>query len=155
MIQRIQTVFLFLAAVFAGVLFFSPIAAFDYGTEVIKLTVLRMDNPMDAQFFGLVYTLPLLLLAILVFVLPLVTIFMYKKRELQLKLSSLNVFLNAILCGMIFLFYASNVQKNIASENVTYLFGTYIPLINMVLSVMAMRWVKKDIELIRSVDRLR
>ncbi len=155
MIQRIQTVFLFLAAVFAGVLFFSPIAAFEHGAEVMKLSVLGVNNQVDAQYFNAIYTLPLLVLTIFVVILPLVTIFMYKKRELQIKLSSLNVFLNAIICGLIFLYYASNVEKTIAAEGVAYLFGTYIPLINMVLSILAMRWIKKDIELIRSVDRLR
>ena len=155
MIQRIQTVFILLAAVFAGVLFFGPIAAFDYGTEMMKLTIYGVGNQLDAQYFSAIYSLPLLLLAIFTVVLPVVTIFLYKKRELQFKLSSLNVFLNAILCGLIFLFYSSNVQETIASENVTYLFGTYVPLLNMVLSIMAMRWIKKDIELIRSVDRLR
>ena len=155
MIQRIQTVFLFLAAVFAGDLFFSPIAAFEHGAEVMKLSVLGVNNQVDAQYFNAIYTLPLLVLTIFVVVLPLVTIFMYKKRELQIKLSSLNVFLNAIICGLIFLYYVSNVEKTIAAEGVAYLFGTYIPLINMVLSILAMRWIKKDIELIRSVDRLR
>ena len=45
MIQRIQTVFLFLAAIFAGVLFFSPIAAFEHGAVVMKLTVLGKYGP--------------------------------------------------------------------------------------------------------------
>lgn len=155
MIQRIQTVFLFLAAIFAGVLFFSPIAAFEHGAEVMKLTVLGVNNQVDAQYFNAIYTLPLLVLTILVVAIPMVTIFMYKKRELQIKLSSLNVFLNAIICGLIFLYYTSNIEKTIAAEGVAYLFGTYIPLINMVLSILAMRWIKKDIELLRSVDRLR
>jgi hypothetical protein len=88
-------------------------------------------------------------------VVPFVTIFLYKKRELQLKLSSLNVFLNALFCGLIFLFYVDNVQEILSAETVTYAFGTYIPLINMVLSILAMRWIKKDIELIKSIDRLR
>ena len=95
------------------------------------------------------------MITLLIVVLPFITIFLYKKRELQLKLSSLNTFLNAILCGLIFLYYSSNIQKTLAIETLSYSFGTYIPLINMVLSVLAMRWIKKDIELIKSVDRLR
>lgn len=156
MIQRIQTVFLFLAAIFAGILFFSPIASFAYGEGLMKLTIYGVENQVDAQqYFSGVYALPLLLMTIILVVLPMVIIFLYKKRELQYKLSSLNVFLNAILCGLIFLFYVSNVQKTIAAESVSYMFGTYVPLINMVLSILAMRWIKKDIELIKSIDRLR
>lgn len=155
MIQRIQSVFLFVAVVFATMLMFTPIAAFDYGEHVMELTVLGVTNQVDTNFFSGVYTLPLLLLTIFTILIPLVTIFLYKKRSLQIKLSSLNVFLNAIICGLIFLYYSSDIQKNISSEYVKYLFGTYIPLINMVMSVLAMRWIKKDIDLIKSVDRLR
>ena len=155
MIQRIQSVFLFLAVVFAGLLFVCPIASFDYGNDLMTLTILKVENQQDALYFSNTYTLPLLIVTILMSVVPLFTIFKFKNRNLQLKLSSLTVFLNAVFCGLIFLYYTSNIQKTIASETVTYLFGAYIPLINMVLAVLAMRWIKKDIELIKSVDRLR
>lgn len=155
MIQRIQTVFLFLAAAFAGVLFFAPIAGFEHGADLMKLTIYGVQNQGGTQYFSGMYALPLLIFTLLLLAVPLVTIFLYKKRELQLKLSSLNVFLNAILCGMIFLYYSSNIQKTLSLQSISYLFGTYIPLINMVLSILAMRWIKKDIELIKSVDRLR
>lgn len=147
MIQRIQTVFLFFAAVFAGVLFFVPIASFNVGNEMVNLSVFGVENHTNA--------LLLLVLAILMVIVPFITIFMYKKRELQLKLSSLNVLLNAILCGLVFLFFVDKVQTSLSATSVTYVFGTYIPLINIVLSIFAMRWIKKDIELIKSVDRLR
>lgn len=147
MIQRIQTVFLFLSAVLTGVLFFAPVAYFGLGDDMLKLSVFGVENHANA--------LLLLILAMLMLVVPMVTIFMYKKRELQLKLSSLNVFLNALFCGLIFLFYVDNVQDELQAETVVYAFGTYIPLINMVLSVLAMRWIKKDIDLIKSIDRLR
>lgn len=155
MIQRIQTVFLFLAAIFAGLLFFFPIASFDYGTTSMSLTILGVKNQIDAEYFSNMYALPLLVMTILMIIVPIITVFMFKKRQLQLKLSSLNVFLNAILCGLIFLYYSSNIQKTIAAETISYMFGSYIPLINMVLSVLAMRWIKKDIDLIKSIDRLR
>ena len=147
MIQRIQTVFLFLSAVFAGILFFAPIASFGVGGEILNLSIFGVENHTNAFL--------LLALAILMLVVPAVTIFMYKKRELQLKLSSLNVFLNALFCGLIFLFYVDNIQEKLQAKTVVYAFGTYIPLINMVLSILALRWIKKDIELIKSIDRLR
>jgi hypothetical protein len=155
MIQRIQTIFLFLATVFAGILFFSPVFSFNYGEELMKLTILGVENANDALQFSGLYTLPLLITTILAIVIPFFTIFKFKKRELQLKLSSLNVFLNALFCGLIFLFYVDNIQEKLQAEAVVYAFGIYIPLINMVLSIWAMRWIKKDIDLIKSIDRLR
>ena len=147
MIQRIQTVFLFLSAVLAGFLFFIPIASFDLGNEIVNLSIFGVENHSGA--------LLLLILAVLMLAVPFVTIFMYKKRELQLKLSSFNVFLNALFCGLIFLFYVDNIREKLSAETVVYNFGVYVPLINMVLSILAMRWIRKDIELIKSVDRLR
>ncbi len=147
MIQRIQTVFLFLSAVLAGFLFFIPIASFDLGNEIVNLSIFGVENHSGA--------LLLLILAVLMLAVPFVTIFMYKKRELQLKLSSFNVFLNALFCGLIFLFYVDNIREKLSAETVVYNFGVYVPLINMVLSILAMRWIKKDIELIKSIDRLR
>lgn len=147
MIQRIQTVFLFLSAVLAGFLFFLPIASFDLGNEIVNLSIFGVENHSSA--------LLLLILAVLMLAVPFLTIFMYKKRELQLKLSSLNVFLNALFCGLIFLFYVDNIQEKLSAETVVYNLGVYVPLINMVLSILAMRWIRKDIELIKSVDRLR
>ena len=155
MIQRIQTIFLFLATVFAGILFFAPVFSFNYGEELMKLSIFGVENANDALQFSGTYALPLLAITILAAVIPFYTIFKYNKRELQLKLSSLNIFLNAVICGLIFLYYASNVENRINPETVHYMFGTYIPLINIVLSVLAMRWIKKDIDLLKSVDRLR
>lgn len=155
MIQRIQTIFLFLATVFAGILFFTPVFSFNCGEELMKFSVFGIENANEAIQFSVVYLLPLLITTILAVVIPFFTIFKFKKRELQLKLSSLNIFLNAIICGLIFLYYASNVEEKINPETVHYMFGTYIPLINIVLSVLAMRWIKKDIDLLKSVDRLR
>lgn len=155
MIQRLQSVFLFLSAVSASLLFFVPIASFGRGNEFMFLSILGVENQVDNIYFGDLYALPLLIVAVLMIIVPIVTIFLFKKRELQLKLSSLNVFINAIFCGLIFLYYASNIEKMLALESISYNFGSYIPLINMVLSLLAMRWIKKDIDLIKSVDRLR
>ena len=62
MIQRIQTVFLFLSAVFAGVLFFVPIASFDLGNEIVNLSIFGAGNSVKA--------LPLLILTILMLLIP-------------------------------------------------------------------------------------
>ena len=146
MIQRIQTVFLFLSVIFTGILFFASIAFFNVGEDVVKLSVLNFETQPNV--------LPLLILTVLMLLVPCVTIFLFKKRELQLKLSSLNVLLNALCCCLVFIFYVDKMHE-ILSVDASYAFGTYVPLINMVLSVLAMRWIRKDIELLKSVDRLR
>lgn len=147
MIQRIQTVFLFLSAVLAGFLFFIPIASFDLGNEIVNLSIFGVENHSGA--------LLLLILAVLMLAVPFVTIFMYKKRELQLKLSLLNLYLNILFILLLAMFYVDNIQEKLSAETVVFAFGAYIPFINGLLSSLAGRWIKKDIELIKSIDRLR
>ena len=47
MIQRIQTVFLFLSAVFAGILFFTPIASFALGNEIVTFTIFGVEITLN------------------------------------------------------------------------------------------------------------
>ena len=131
MIQRIQTVFLFLSAVFAGILFFAPVASFNVGGELVNMSIFGVENHANA--------LLLLILAILMLVVPMVTIFMYKKRELQLKLSSLNVFLNALFCGLIFLFYVDNVQNKLQPVSTSANFALSSSMLSPPSSTMACR----------------
>ena len=61
-----------------------------------------------------------------------------------------------------FLYYEADIQKVIAAVEgdtyqleVAYFIGMVIPLVNLVLQILAIRGIKKDIELLKSVDRLR
>ena len=67
-----------------------------------------------------------------------------------------------IFIGLVFLYYESDILKVIAAVegdtyqlDVAYFIGMAFPLINLVLEIFAIRGIKKDIELLKSVDRLR
>jgi len=155
MIQRIQSLFMFLSAILSGLLFFFPLAAFDYGNVTMNLSVLGINNQIDATYFSSTYTWPLIVLTVLMIIIPIFTAFLYKRRQQQVKLCQLDMFLTAVFIGLVLLYYVSDVQTTIASESVSYKFGVIIPLVILVLDVLAIRGVKKDIELLKSVDRLR
>lgn len=146
---------MFLSAVLSGLLFVFSLAAFDYGNIMMNLTVLGVDNQVDATYFSGTYTWPLIVLAVLMTVIPVFTAFLYKRRQQQVKLCQLDMLLTAVFIGLVLLYYVSDVQTTIASESVSYKFGIVIPLINLVLQVLAIRGVRKDIDLLKSVDRLR
>lgn len=155
MIQRIQTLFMFLSAILGGLLFAFDLASFDYGDVMMNLSVFGVDNQVDATYFGGAYTWPLISLAILMTILPVVTSFLYKKREVQVKLCQLEMLFNVIFVVLVFLYYVSNVQETINAEIVIYRIGIYFPLASLIFSLLAIRGVKKDIELLKSVDRIR
>lgn len=136
MIQRIQSVYLLLAAgVSGGLSFILP-----YG--------------FDAQGVGLFANTDYLLLSLFVVsaILSLLTIFLFKNRQLQFVLGRINILLNFILLG-VFVYWSPTISgETFVSEKGI---GMMIPIISIVLLVMANRAIKKDENLVKSVDRLR
>ena len=136
MIQRIQSIWLLLAAAcaFAGFKF-----SYYSGTK-INDTVLHELNATS--------TLLLMIITIAVGVLALITIFLFKKRTLQLRLCVLGLLLEAVL---IFLYYR---------EVRTFVQGTYsltaiLHSIIVLAFVLAARGINNDSKLLRESNRLR
>ena len=162
MIQRRQTIFMLLAVIASALLFFVPLVSFDAGGNVMRFTIWGIQNPIETISLSTTYTWPLFVLTILMTVAPLVTIFLYKKRELQVRLCRLNMLVNIIFIGLVFLYYESDILNVIAAVegdtydlDVAYFFGMALPLVNLVLEILAIRGIRKDIELLKSIDRLR
>lgn len=136
MIQRIQTVYLFLAALASSVVpWFVSLFATPEG-----ITVFAKDKPV------------LLGLFLISAVLNLITIFLYKKRQHQFVLGRLTIILNFVLLGVLV------YQSQILSGGTAVLkkgIGLFIPLISIVLIVLANKAIKRDEDLVKSVDRLR
>ncbi len=162
MIQRRQTIFMLLSVIITALLFFTPLMSFNANGEVMRFTIFGIKNPIETMSFSATYTWPLVVLTILMTVAPLVTIFLYKKRELQVRLCRLNMLVNIIFIGLVFIYYESDVmsvifavENDIYTLDVAYFIGMAFPLVNLVLEILAIRGIKKDIELLKSVDRLR
>ncbi len=139
MLQRIQTVWLFLASVCAFLSFkfsyYSGSITQDAATGIFK-TLNATEN---------IY---LIVLTTAVAVLALITIFLYKKRTLQLRLCIVGLLLQAIV---IFLYY-TEVKKFSAGEySLTALLQGCIALFFF----MAARGINNDNKIIRDSNRLR
>lgn len=162
MIQRRQTVYMLLAAIVSALLFFMPLASFNAGGNVMKFTIFGIQNPIETISLSMTYTWPLVALAVLMTIAPLVTIFLYKKRELQVRLCRIDMFMTIVFIGLVFLYYEKDLTKVIAAVegdeyqlDVAYFFGMALPLLGLVFEILAIRGIKKDIELLKSIDRLR
>ena len=162
MIQRRQTVYMLLAAIVSALLFFMPLASFNAGGDVMKFTVFGIQNPIETISLSMTYTWPLVALTVLMTIAPLVTIFLYKKRELQVRLCRIDMLMTIVFIGLVFLYYEKDLTKVIAAVegdeyqlDVAYFFGMALPLLGLVFEILAIRGIKKDIELLKSIDRLR
>ena len=137
MIQRIQTIYLFLAFVVTGILpFFIPLWTMNNGTDF-----LFMQDQIYVILFGLSTTLTLL------------SIVSYKKRQNQFVIGRLNIILNLILLGL-FVYRSLNLSGETLAVSEKGI-GMFLPVVAIVLLVLANKAIKKDEDLVKSVDRLR
>jgi len=136
MIQRIQTLYLILAAgISAGLIF-----VFHLWTNNEEVKVFALD---DYLYLGLFLGSALL---------SLISIFMFKNRKSQFVMGRLNIILNFILLG-IFVYQSLNVsgETNVSEKGI----GILLPIFSIVCLVLANKAIKKDEDLVKSVDRLR
>ena len=144
MIQRIQTIFLILAAVCFGALFKLPLAT---------------GNPAGSLFFAdSVYNIldhPVLSgVTIAGAITALITIFFFKNRKLQTNLVYVFIVLGVIIPVAAFLLLS--MKSPIAdSAMVHYQSGLILPLGAIVFGFLAGYFIRKDERLVKSMDRLR
>jgi len=154
MIQRIQSVFLFLAFLSTSLLFVFPIADFVYpeGKFVLYITGLyQAEGEMIVKTFN---TIAMIILTAASALLSIITIFRYTDRKQQIKLGRLNLILYAALLVLLLV----NIDKanNIQPQAVkSYSFGIVLPVISLIFIWMANKAIKKDEDLVRSADRIR
>ncbi|TYA68677.1 DUF4293 domain-containing protein, partial [Seonamhaeicola marinus] len=82
----------------------------------------------------------------------LVAIFRYKNRKSQFMLGRLNMILNFILLGF-FVYQSLNLSGETAVSEKGI--GVLLPIISIVFLALANKAIKKDEDLVKSVDRLR
>lgn len=84
--------------------------------------------------------------------LSLISIFRYKDRKSQFVLGRLNIILNFILLG---LFVYQSLSLSGETEVSEKGIGILLPILSIVFLVLANKAIKKDEDLVKSVDRLR
>jgi hypothetical protein len=154
MIQRIQTAYL-LGATFLLVFFFIvPFSTFTVEPQMVKyhfmVSGLSSEGPTSESIYS---TLPLLILSILVFAISTITIFLFKKRMIQIRLCIINTVLLTGMQGLLY-YYVVAVSK-LLPANPHYSIIFIFPVVSAILCFLALRAIAKDEALIRSLDRLR
>ena len=144
MIQRIQTLYLLLATVLSGGLIF----VFNLWSFSDEKLYYVMDGFVGTNTTLKVASALFFVSAILTFI----TIFYYKKRQLQFVIGRLVIAINFFLLGIL-VYFAQNLsgEVQISEKGI----GLLIPIITIILVALANKAIKKDEELVKSVDRLR
>ncbi|WP_338410710.1 DUF4293 domain-containing protein [uncultured Flavobacterium sp.] len=136
MIQRIQSLYLFVCALLSALLPF----LFPLWNDAKQLPVYFTSDILYIVFFGLSA------------IMALTSILLFKTRQNQFVLNRLNIILNFILIGL-FVYRALNLsgETSVSEKGI----AMFVPLISIVLLVLANKAIKKDEDLVKSVDRLR
>jgi hypothetical protein len=152
MIQRIQTIWLFLATLFTLLLLLIPIVTKQAnGTDYwIVATGLYQKNNLGIS--KMESFLPLIIFTMVTALISLANIFNYTNRGLQKKLTMINVL---FILGLSFWIF--QVARKIPGgiENASYNLGAFFPLLAIIFLFLALRGINQDEKLIRSADRLR
>ncbi|MCQ2286174.1 MAG: DUF4293 domain-containing protein [Bacteroidales bacterium] len=160
MIQRIQTIYLFLAAALTIALLFIPIGAVMSitGEPLYQFTAFSLKDVASQQVQ--VPTFYIAIMLILSAVLSAVTIFFFKNRRRQMNLIAINMLL--FLAAYILMLWLCPdylfVKKGLIIKDVLYFSHNKLIMLGAIpafLLVLANRAIRKDEQLVRSADRLR
>ena len=155
MIQRIQSLFIFLAIVACILLFFMPIATYlnDFSYYKFYLTGFKSMVPGVTAPFGNYFTAPLAVILVAVTGISIVSVFLYKNRVLQARVVTFAILMNIVFV-LIQFFYSDKIYKAVLIDP-EFSIGTFLPLISLFFLVMANRFIHKDDKMVKSMDRLR
>ncbi len=136
MIQRIQTVYLIIVILLSGVLPFWINLWTDAKGHAVYATD---DVVVSAVFFSSAFLAAL-------------AISLYKQRKNQFVVNRVNIILHLFLLGF-FVYRSLNLsgETTVSEKGI----GMLIPVFSIVFLVLANRAIKKDEDLVKSVDRLR
>ena len=136
MIQRIQTLYLLVVMLVAGGLPF----------------VLNLWSDTEGNVIFAHNEMPIAIAFYVSAALALVAVALFKNRKNQFVVNRLNMILHLFLLGF-FVYRSLNLsgESNLSEKGI----GMLIPVFSIVFLVLANRAIKKDEDLVKSVDRLR
>jgi hypothetical protein len=139
MLQRIQTIYLILAAITTGVLpFVFPLWQQQTGTVINDFYFMMEISYL--VLFGLSTTLSV------------VSIISFKKRQNQFVMGRLNIIFNLFLLGLfVYRLLTLSGETTVSEKGI----GMFLPIVTIVFLVLANKAIKKDEDLVKSADRLR
>jgi len=129
MIQRIQSVFLLIVVLSQAALHFTG---------------------LDVEVFGNKFVIATL--SLISFIIALISLFSFKKRKRQIMLNRFNIYINALLMGVL-VYWLLNLSGGMMfpEKGIEPIF----PLLSIFCLVIANIYIRRDERLVKSVDRLR
>jgi len=155
MLQRIQTIYLLAASILMSLMLFLPLAEIAAeGTGIYNVLskgwYITGVGPAELAMA----TWPVFILALMLVLLPFISIFLYRNRKLQIRICVYSIILAFGLIGLIYYYFVTGFRQ---MDDPAYAlqFPLALPAIFIILIYLAFRGIRKDEILIRSLDRIR
>ncbi|MBR1799163.1 MAG: DUF4293 domain-containing protein [Bacteroidales bacterium] len=179
MIQRLQSLWLLLAACCLSVCFFAPLAQYEASmpntgqhVETRLDLVSRMAPDMHRQLLDGVETLqysqkmsgfkvwPLTVLVAACAIGSLACIFLFRNRKIQMRMVAVVFMLNVVVVLLVFLWAVDGYADALATRDMTNIstswhFSAFMPIVSLALLFLAQRGIRLDEAKVRAADRLR
>ncbi len=154
MIQRIQSVYLALALLSMALMFAFKVAGVNSAEGEVVLTIYGVTLA-DAALNLPILAIPLYVYTLLIIAVLLVQLLMFRNRKTQMTIGRVSYLL--ILGFVVLVYFAADqmTQLVVATDELRYGAGVYFPVAAVAFVFLANRSIKKDEELVRSLDRLR
>ena len=152
MIQRIQSIWLFLATLSISCLLFIPMVTSTIGGVEYYVIASGLYQKVGVVTTQVDASMPLLISTIAIALLCFVNIFNFKNRAAQKKIALATAIL---IIGLSF--WCSQYAKKIPGglEDANYKVGMFLPVIAIAFCALAIRGINSDEKLLKSADRLR
>lgn len=162
MIQRIQSIYLFLAFSASLLLYEVPFCrvfvASSQGNDINQKLLLTFHGIYNSTSSGQIFISPARIFAFLIpvsAIMCLSALLLFKKLKLQQDITKLAMIISVLLFSSVNYFLFTMTDLAGSEGHIRFLAGWYIPLIQLFFLYLAARSILADRELLRSADRLR
>ncbi|NJM16684.1 MAG: DUF4293 domain-containing protein [Bacteroidales bacterium] len=153
MLQRIQTLYLLLALLANSLLFSFPLVMLLNSQQVYTMGITGVFANGETVSATSDF-LPLTMLVAAISSVILAAIFFFNNRPAQIRLGVFGLLLSLGCIGLMY-FYSIKFTALLAAQDKVYKLGFVLPAIVAILLFLAIKAIRKDEMLIRSIDRIR
>lgn len=156
MIQRVQSIYLLLVTILMSFVLVRPYADMTLLDSQSLLFKAHAITIQSGENIVSVYknTLPVVVFVVITGLVSFLTIFLYHKRLLQIRLTLINMVLIMIMTALMVAYYIS-VKNDFTGEVSNFRLGLAFPVLALVFCTMAIRAIRHDELLVKSYDRIR
>lgn len=154
MIQRIQTLYLLVAGILMGLTLCLPLAWFGSDAGTFELRAFALES-LDGAVRQSTWYMGVLQAAACV--LPLITIFLYRRRLLQIRLCAVAMvlMLGVVAMEAIYYFLCARLFAEFAFHTQGFRPAIALPIVGLFFMYLAARAIFRDELMVRAADRIR